>query len=188
MNHCHCITHHIRKLIAGSRVPEDPLHAENTLVWLLRLEPNADDALQIAALGHDIERALEIRRIRRTDFTDFDTFKAAHALNSAKILTDIMKGCQAPHDLIGEVYRLVSLHETGGDVRSDLLKNADSISFFDVNLPLYYERNGREQTLRRCVWGYRRLSPHLKEVAKEINREKDEISNLLTEIETLTNQ
>ncbi len=37
-------------------MPEDPRHAENTLDWLLKLKPDADEALQIAALGHDIER------------------------------------------------------------------------------------------------------------------------------------
>ena len=41
----------IRALIARSEVAEDPRHAENTLKWLLRTEPSADEALQIAALG-----------------------------------------------------------------------------------------------------------------------------------------
>ena len=39
------------------------------------------------------------------------------------------------------------------------MKDADSLSYFEVNLPLYLEREGREETLRRCVWGLRRLSP-----------------------------
>ena len=46
--------------------------------------------------------------------------------------------------------------------RADLLKDADSLSYFEVNLPLYYEREGREETLRRCVWGLQRLSPAAK--------------------------
>ncbi len=47
----------------------------------------------------------------------------------------------------------------GGDLRSDLLKDADSLSYFDVNLPLYFERNGWKETHGRCAWGYLRLSP-----------------------------
>ncbi len=39
------------------------------------------------------------------------------------------------------------------------IKDADSLSYFDVNLPLYFERNGWQETQRRCVWGYLRLSP-----------------------------
>ncbi len=49
----------IRRVIAGSSVEEDPRHAENTLEWLLKHEPDADEALQIAAMGHDIDRAIE---------------------------------------------------------------------------------------------------------------------------------
>lgn len=58
-------------------MPEDPEHAQNTLEWLLKLKPDADEALQIAALGHDIERAFEDTKVRRDDYRDFDTFKVA---------------------------------------------------------------------------------------------------------------
>ena len=34
------------------------------------LKPDADDALKIAALGHDIERAIEERKVRREDYKD----------------------------------------------------------------------------------------------------------------------
>ena len=47
----------IHTIISKSSVPEDPAHAENTLKWLLKLKPNANEALCIAALAHDIDRA-----------------------------------------------------------------------------------------------------------------------------------
>ncbi len=53
-----CAKLRIRKIIARSSVPEDPLHAENTLKWLLKLESKADPALQIAAYAHDGESLL----------------------------------------------------------------------------------------------------------------------------------
>ena len=51
MDSIDCAKQKIRLIIAGSRVSEDPRHAENTLEWLLHLDPHADDALQIAALA-----------------------------------------------------------------------------------------------------------------------------------------
>jgi len=162
MNYFDCTTATIRALVSRSHVPEDPQHAENTLTWLLTLDPAADEALRIAALGHDIERAVEDRRIRKIDFPTFQAFKVAHAAHSAVILRNIMEGCIVPEDVIDEVCRLVRRHETGGDPRSDLLMHADSMSFFEVNLPLYYRRNGYVKSFRRCVWGYRRLSDPLK--------------------------
>ncbi len=148
----------IRAVIARSEVPEDPAHAENTLEWLLRLEPEADEALRIAALAHDIDRAMP-ERVRREDFPDYDSFKAAHARRGARLLRGILEDCGVEAAVTCEACRLVERHEAGGDARSDLLKDADSLSYFDVNLPLYLAREGREEALRRCIWGIRRLSP-----------------------------
>ena len=60
-------------------MPEDLIHSSNTLEWILRLAPRAGEALRIAALGHDIDRAVGSRRVRKADFQDFEEFKAAHA-------------------------------------------------------------------------------------------------------------
>ena len=184
-----CVKEKIRSLIAGSLVPEDPQHAENTLEWLLRLEPGADEALKIAALGHDIDRALpEGQRVGRVDFDNYDDFKAAHAENGARILERIMEGCGADKALINRIVKLVKRHEVGGDPRSDLLRDADSISYFDYNLPLYYLREGREETIRRCLWGYQRLSERMKQIVQNITYEDPKLTDLLKEAICLANK
>lgn len=171
----------IRAIIAGSKVQEDPSHAEDTLKWLLRLSPGADEALQIAALAHDIERAVEEGRVYRADYDDYDIFKADHARNGAKILRKILNKCGVSRSITNEACRLVSLHEVGGDSRSDLLKDADSISYFKVNMPLYYKREGWEETKRRCIWGYQRLSARMKKVARSIAYDDKILTRLLRE-------
>ena len=130
MDSIECAKQRIREIIADSGVPEDPRHAENTLKWLFRLEPKADPALQIAALAHDIDRAVETRKVRREDFTDYNEFK---------------------------------------------------ISFFEVNMPLYYQREGWEETRRRCSWGYRRLSGRMKKIARRLTYEDEVLTRLLKE-------
>ena len=152
----------IREIVALSTVHEDPAHSRNTLAWLLKLKPDADDSLQITALGHDIERSLEKRKVRCADYTNYDEFKVAHARNSAEILREIMLECSVQGHIIEDVYRLMCNHETGGDQRADLIRDADSISFFEVNLPLYFERSAYKETKRRCIWGYKRLSAKAK--------------------------
>ena len=177
-----CAKQKIRLIIAGSQVPEDPCHADNTLEWLLRLEPDADEALQLAALAHDIDRAIERIKVRRADFDNYDTFKAAHARNSAEILRSILTACGVKRNIVKEACRLVELHEVGGDPSSDLLKDADSISYFDVNLPLYFQREGWDETKRRSRWGYRRLTPRAQEIVKHINHDDKELARLLREV------
>jgi len=172
----------IEAIISRSGVPEDPVHSTNTLQWVLRLDPHADQAMQIAALGHDIERAMVGRKIRREDFEYYDRFKAAHARNSVKILGEIMSECGLDEPLIEQVAELVLRHEVGGDERSDLLKDADSLSYFEVNLPHYFTRQGWEETKRRCMWGYRRLSEKVRPWIAEFTFENKDLTALVREV------
>ena len=55
------LTEAIERVIAQSSVTEDSIHSRNTLQWLLRPKPDADEGLQIAALGHDIGKPGENR-------------------------------------------------------------------------------------------------------------------------------
>lgn len=164
-----CVKRKAEDIIKKSLVPEDLIHAKNTLEWLLKLKPNADEALKIAALGHDIERAIEERKVRYKNYKSYDEFKKAHALNSAKILKEIMTVCNVRKELVDDVFFLVSRHEIGGDKRVNILKDADSISFFHVNLPYYFVRNGVEETKKRCSWGYKKLPGNLQELTVKFN-------------------
>jgi CRISPR/Cas system-associated endonuclease Cas3-HD len=179
MDKINLVKRKIEEVIKGSSVPEDPTHSKNTLEWLLKLMPDADESLKIAALGHDIERAIEKRKVRRQDYKDYDAFKDAHALNSANVLAEIMQACDIDEKMIDEVFFLVRHHETGGTDRVDILKDADSISYFDVNLPLYFVRNNLKETKRRCLWGYKRLSDKGKKIVAELNYQNKEIESLL---------
>ena len=179
MKNINSVKKKIDQIIKKSSVPEDYVHSENTLDWLLKLKPNADEGLKIAALGHDIERAIEKRKVMRKDYKDYDAFKDAHALNSAMILAEIMQECNLSKKMIDEVYFLVSHHETGGTKLVDILKDADSISFFDVNLPLYFARNDLKETNRRCLWGYQRLSDKGKSIVAGFNYQNKELNALM---------
>lgn len=181
MDSIECTKRKIRSVISISGVPEDLVHAENVLEWVLKLKPDADEALQIAALAHDIDRADERRKVSRSDFNDYNAFKTAHANNGAMILKEILHKCHVEQSIIDESCRLVERHEVGGDPRSDLLKDADSISYFEVNMPLYFQREGYEETLKRCIWGYRRLSPKLKMFCRNITYPQHSLVKILKE-------
>jgi hypothetical protein len=182
MDNIDCAKQKIRAVIAGSQVPEDPRHADNTLEWLLRLEPDAGEALQLAALAHDIDRAIEEVKVRRADFDDYDAFKAAHARHGAELLRPILAVCGVAGDTVDEACRLVEVHEVGGDPEADLLKDADSISYFDVNLPLYYQREGWAESKRRSLWGYQRLSARARKIVENIGHKEEVLTRLLREV------
>lgn len=169
----------MRQIISGSVVPEDPLHADNTVSWLHRLESGADAALSLAAYAHDIDRANDDTKVQRGDFSDYDAFKAAHAEHGAAIVRNILADEGLPEEFIADCCELIRRHEVGGTPRADLLRDADSISYFDVNLPLYYQREGWDETLRRCRWGWLRLSPRAQQHVLSIRHSREYLNELI---------
>ena len=172
----------IREILLRSPIPEDPSHAQNTLDWLMFLWPDSDLALQVAALGHDIERAYPEHRVAKTDYQDYDSYKKAHADHSARILAKVLIDCDCPREFVNQVIWLVERHESGGDAMSDRLNQADSISFFDNNLPYFFTRNGRRETLARARWGIQRLSPELIPLVASISYSDDMLNQILAEV------
>ena len=179
MDSIDCTKKKIEETIKKSPVPEDYIHSKNTLKWLLKLKPDADEGLKMAALGHDIERAIDGKKVRRDDYGNYDEFKDAHAKNSADILAEIMKGCNINDKLADDIFFLVRHHETGGDERANVLRDADAISFFHVNLPYYFIRSGAEETKRRYLWGYRKLSDKLKSVVTKFEYQEKKLETLV---------
>lgn len=165
----------------GSPFSEEPFHSENTLEWVLILMPDADEALQIAALGHDIERSDPDRRVRAAGYDTFEQFKEAHALNSAQILSEIMEEEGMDQAFVNDVARLVAHHESGGNEREEVLKNADTLSFFQVCLPLYFDRHGPERTRKRMVWGYRKLPAELRGEVTDMDYPDPDLEALVRE-------
>ncbi|RKY85039.1 hypothetical protein DRQ09_07820 [candidate division KSB1 bacterium] len=172
----------IRTIVARSEVPEDPAHSENTKEWILKLKPDADITLQIAALGHDIERSIKERKIKRENYKDYDKFKKAHSKNSAVIMKEILSKYRVDKKIIDRVFYLVNNHEFGGDEEANLLRDADGVSFFDVNLPFYFKRNSKEETSFRILWGYRKLSDYAKSIVREFKYDGDELDLLFHKI------
>ena len=179
MNKIAAVKDRIIRIINKSSVPEDPIHAKNTLEWLLKLKPDANETLQIATLGHDIERAIEERKVKRKDYQSYDEFKDAHALNSAKIMKEIMKEHNMNKAMIEKVFFLVRHHENGGTKLADVLKNADSISFFQVGLPFYHIRHNLEQTKERCLWGLKRLPQSLRRIVAKFNYRNPKLNSFI---------
>ena len=117
-------------------------HLVRTRDWVVELDPDADLALRLAALTHDIER--NFPGGPPPDPTDPD-YARVHAERSARIVGEWLSSQGAAEELATAVARLVAAHETGGWPEADLLQAADSLSFLEVNAtrPAAWVRDGR---------------------------------------------
>jgi hypothetical protein len=116
-------------------------HLERTLFWTRELAPDAGGPLLLAALLHDIERAVPDPGSAFDSARDWalDAYVDYHQGRSAWHLTRWMgeRGA-APGEIAGAV-ALVAVHERGGWPEADLLQAADSLSFIETLTPLLRE-------------------------------------------------
>lgn len=184
INYRKVIENEIEDIISRSDVPEDYAHAKSVKEWVLEFRPDADWALQIAAFAHDIERALPQRKVIRSKFSDYNDFKNAHALRSTKVIQEILDKYPLSRKVKNKIFILIRNHELGQSEDSDLavLKDADSLSFFKVNLLAYAERNDESEILSRMMWGYQRLSERARQIIKEFHYENERLHEFLQRI------
>jgi len=168
----------VKSYINESFKNESVIHFERTLFWVKKLQPTADDALIIAAYSHDIERAFRtdnvFRKIKtsKEGFTDVDFLKN-HQEKGAEIMYDFLISNKADKQLAKRVAHLIRKHEVGGDEDQNLLKDADSISFFETNAPFFADVKvkdlGTEKVKAKFDWMFERItSPKAKKFAEPI--------------------
>lgn len=173
----------IEKIISNSYAETDLNHARSTRKWLLELKPNADLALRISALGHDIERGFESDRHDRAKekFDDYVKYKHNHSKKSAEIIVRLLDKYDFGEDFISKVNHLVLNHEFGGDKESDLLMDADSISFFEENLTYYFQKCGEEKTRKKIRFMYDRMSNKAKEIIRAFEYKDSKLTGIIKE-------
>ena len=159
----------IESVLSRSPLPWDLKHAKLTLKWVKKLVPPVNEAIRIAALCHDIERAVDGKKERGLkDISALAIFKGMHAKRSAEITAGLMVKHGYPKSMADEVSRLISLHESGGDRESDMLCSADSLAFFEYNVPLYLARYGEERTREKIRFMYGRLGAKARALCRKM--------------------
>jgi hypothetical protein len=180
MNKFDFVLEEIKTLTQNATDKAEYDHSQSVWRWVLKLKPDAGIALQIAALGHDIDRSFEDYRKMKAKFATYDEYKKEHALLSAKITCEILEKHNFDKTVIDEVRHLVENHEVGGKGDVEILKEADSIAFFN-NLPHYRQAHTREETIGKIKFMYDRLSDKAKAMINQINFHNTESAKLFKE-------
>lgn len=184
MNKITKVEKEIKEILKESPLDFEVKHAELTLKRLLELMPEADNAVQIAALAYDIDRG--VYKITEThnlkDFGNIDDFKREHAIRSAKVTKELLEKYDFDRDFIEKVTNIVENHEVGGDKETNALMDSDSISYFDYNIYEYYKKNGPEKTKKKVEFMTSRVSSKGLEVIKSIDYSDEEIKAIVQDV------
>jgi Domain of unknown function (DUF4202) len=147
-------------------------HAVDTWQWLLRLEPEAGQALQLAALFHDVERLTSAAEAYEGQAAPSSPIsKDDHARRGAWIADELLAELGIDLGTRVRVHRLIRCHERLPGPRDPaavdliLLNDADALSFFSLSCAGYLDSCGAERTARKVAYTVARLSvrarPHL---------------------------
>jgi hypothetical protein len=159
------------------RYPYNRDHLLRALEWLDRVAPGSDEAVRLATLTHDMERAFPgpDQPVNKT-LVD-PAYEKAHSERSARIVGAWLRERQADEDLVSEVERLIVAHELGGWPDADLVQAADSLSFLETNVELFlgFVRSGRfsaDDVAQKFDHAYERIRiPGLKRLAAPLYEE-----------------
>lgn len=157
----------IENIIKESPIKEDSKHSILTYEEVMELCPNASEELKISALAHDIERAVS-PRIEQSPSELYEDYKEKHAERSAEITANLMEDVGYDQDSINKVRDYITHHEVGGSEETDILMDADSITYFRYNVNLYYERTRFEKTKEKIIFMYERSSESAKKVISKL--------------------
>jgi hypothetical protein len=122
------------------KYPYNSYHLLNSLEWLDGIAPGSDEAVRLATLTHDMERAFPgpdqpvLRSLVDPEY------HAAHSARSARIVGEWLRAQGAGDPFTRQVEALIRAHEDGGWPEANLVQAADSLSFLDCNIDLFLSR------------------------------------------------
>ncbi len=141
-------------------------HYIRTVFWVKKIYSKADEALFVAAVAHDIERAFrdslaDTVANSKDGFLDKKHLKF-HQEKGAEIIADFLTKEGVDKKFIRKVGRLIAKHEVGGNKEQNILKDADSISFFENNVKHFIKKDavrvGKEKVRKKFNWMFDRIT------------------------------
>jgi hypothetical protein len=157
-------------------------HLLQTEAWLQRLKPGASEALLLAALTHDMERAFpgpDSPSLDPKQGVDNPIYNIAHSERSARFVSAYLREQGASDEFIEQVARLIRAHEYGGDNDENFVQAADSLSFLEVNVDVFLgwmnasdEKWNADAVRAKFTWMYERIQvPQARTLARPMYQE-----------------
>ena len=163
----------VKSYIQSVFKPTSIPHFERTVYWVQHFKPDADEALLIAAYSHDVERGLRKDQEKSKEFAKGERL-THHQEEGGRVMYNFLLENGAPKVMAERVKSLISKHEVGGNDDENLLKDADSVSFFESNaerMLTYIEKRGlsKEEIKWKFNWMFNRItSPKASVIAKPL--------------------
>jgi hypothetical protein len=136
----------------GTTHPRELLFAQRVFEWVTRLNPDASEAVRLAARAHTLRR-WEIPRDRYPmDTAGYHAWRQATMAHSAQAAAAILKSLGSPAQTIERVGQLIRWELFPHDPDAQLLEDADCLAFLELKLGDYLAQ-WDERKLARILRG-----------------------------------
>ena len=141
-------------------------HMQRTLDWAVEIDPQAGEAVRIAAVTHDAERAYPEGDWDSAVSWNDPEYNRWHQERCAQIVGAWLREQGADPELVEQVERIVLVHEEGGFPEADVVQAADSLSFLETMVHVIAEwvqsgRAPRANAEGKARHSLERISPDL---------------------------
>jgi hypothetical protein len=143
------------ELVGGDRVPRELLYGRRLAAWVLKLEPDASEALQLASHCQHIRRW----EIPRSDFpadkAGYHRWRTKLKAFHAEIAEKILRECSYDEATIIHVRELNQKTKFPADAGSRTLEDALCLVFLEFQLDEFAQRTERDKVVNalRKSWG-----------------------------------
>ncbi len=162
------------ELVQGIATPRELLYAQRLTAWVLRLNPEASEALRIAARGQHVQRwTIPRERYPRTRAGYLrwrETLKAFHATT----VVELMRQAGYPDAMITRVQVLISKRQLQTDAETQTLEDALCLVFLETQLTELRQKTPDEKMKDVVRKTWHKMSPRAHDVARALPlREED---------------
>ena len=166
-----------QELFEGQSQPKELLYAQRMTDWLLRIAPEASEALQLAARSQHIGRWTIARNSYPMDRKGYLRWRTDLKIFHAKLAGEIMAECGYDDLDIERVQSLIQKKRMKTDPDSQTLEDAVCLVFLDFYFKDFAAKHQQEKVVQilKKTWG--KMSAHGQQQVANI--EFDEVSTAL---------
>jgi hypothetical protein len=164
------------ELVDGVSVPRELLYARRLSEWVLKLEPNASEALRLAARSQHIRRWEVPRSSFPMDRAGYHRWKNRLKEFHADISGAILRELGFEEELISRVKMLNLKKEFPQDPESQTMEDALCLVFLEFQLAELAAKTDREKMINALRKSWAKMSPRARAFAAELRlgeREKE---------------
>ncbi|MGZ4707521.1 MAG: DUF4202 domain-containing protein [Acidimicrobiales bacterium] len=136
-----------RLVIDGVERPKEQVHAEMMTAWVLRLDPDADDAQLLAARAHHLRRWTRPRSDYPEGRSGYLRWRTALKAQHAEEVGEILAGCGYEPEVIDRVQRIVRKQDLRTDPATQTHEDALCLTFLQTQFSELAAKLGDDKTV-----------------------------------------